>query len=67
MKTRAGFRAMLEEDACPDVADNGMASEQPRFRPVAIDGPIQLTGAIYALRMIQGAKLHTKSAVYEFR
>ena len=60
MKTRAGFRAMLEEDACPDVADNGMASEQPRFRPVAIDGPIQLTGAIYALRMIQGAKLHTK-------
>ena len=58
--TRAILVPKHEDDSLPEFEIDGRAVKQPRFRSVDLDSPVHRAGAIYALRMIQGTRLHTR-------
>lgn len=60
MTTRATLLDTRDNDPFVDLEDEESISPKPRFRPAAIESPIERAGAVYAMRMIQGAKLHAR-------
>lgn len=52
--------ALQRGDIFLDLDDEVPLREQPKFRPVGLDSAIHRAGALYALRMILGAKLHAR-------
>lgn len=60
MAVRATLQGMQVAERFLDLECDEVPTSQPRFRPVGIDDPIERAGAIYAIRMIQGAKLHAR-------
>ena len=60
MTTRANLLGIRDNDPFFDPDSEESISPKPRFRPTAIENPIERAGAVYAMRMIQGAKLHAR-------
>lgn len=60
MAISAKVGAVQGGDLFLDLEDGVPLREQPKFRPVGLDSAIHRAGALYALRMIQGAKLHAR-------
>ena len=60
MTTRATLLGTQDNDPFGDMDSEESISPKPRFRPAVIENPITRAGAVYAMRMIQGAKLHAR-------
>lgn len=60
MTTPVTFRSMQDDDPFAEFEAEERPVKQPRFRPVGIESPHDLAGAIYALRMIRGSRAHTR-------
>lgn len=60
MAIRARLQAVKDEDPFVEQ-DGGVAmTPHPKFRPVGLDNAVHRAGALYALRMIRGARLHAR-------
>lgn len=54
------FLEMQDDDFFIEVEAEETLAKGPRFRPVPIDNTVERAGAVYAVRMIQGARLHAR-------
>ena len=60
MTTRATLLSTPDTDLFVDTVGEESISAKPRFRHATIESPIERAGAVYAMRMIQGVKLHAR-------
>lgn len=60
MAKRMTLLTMDGDDPFIELEGDETLSEQPRFRPVPLDNTAERAGALYAMRIIQGARLHAR-------